>query len=192
MIESQPEKFGRLGHLAFCDGKTGKIIVFGGQMYADFQNKFKRLITNSISIFDPEQQRISEIKHLMENQVAPRMYSCGFLIDQRLYVIGGLSLNGKVLGDFKEIDLTLEVGRSAQVECGLDLLEQVYCSQMCPVFYQSRCFRNLQTRCEEVRSKDLVQKLNWGNQTQYIMQEGFYMFGGRLQNNFATNKLLLF
>jgi len=120
------------------------------------------------------------------------MYCSGFLIDDKLYIIGGLSLNGKVLGDFKEIDLTKNVGKTPKVESGWDLLTQVYCSQICGVFYQSRLSRNLSTKCEQVRIKELTSKLNWGIQTDFIKHEGFYMFGGRLSDNSATNKLLLF
>ena len=39
--------------------------------------------------------------------------------------------------------------------------------------------------------ENITGEINWGEATDLIKHEGFYMFGGRLENNEATNQLLI-
>lgn len=58
---------------------------------------------------------IQEQVLLSESSVQSRIYGAGFKIDQRLFVVGGMSNNGKILDDFTEIDYESKKCREALV-----------------------------------------------------------------------------
>ena len=39
-----------------------------------------------------------------ESSIQSRIYACGFKIDQRIFIIGGMGNNGQILDDFTEVD----------------------------------------------------------------------------------------
>ena len=49
---------------------------------------------NDIVLFDPRRMEVSEVFQFSEGAIKSRIYMCGFKIDQRLYIIGGMSSNG--------------------------------------------------------------------------------------------------
>jgi hypothetical protein len=55
------------------------------------------LILNDVVIYDLFHKKITD--HYMHNEsnVASRIYSCGFKIDNKIFAVGGLTLTGKLL-----------------------------------------------------------------------------------------------
>ena len=53
-VQASDTVLGKFGHLTFSDGKTGNLLIFGGQTIGDaFKRSASRLISNSIIIYDP-------------------------------------------------------------------------------------------------------------------------------------------
>jgi hypothetical protein len=73
-----------------------------------------------------------------EAAVTSRMYSCGFKIDSRLYVYGGMNTSGQLLDAFDELDYRRKTSTPAIVEKGGHLLEKVHSAAMCSVFYAAK------------------------------------------------------
>ena len=88
----------RLGHLTFMDSKTGNLLIFGGQIESKkYKKNSSRTINNSIVIFNPHTLKQVDIIQYTEAAVPTRMYASGFKIDHKIFVIGGLGLQGHVL-----------------------------------------------------------------------------------------------
>ena len=126
------------------------------------------------------------------------MYCCGFKIDSRLYVFGGMSTTGQLLDSFDELDYRRKTSAPAIVEKGAHFLEKVHSAAICPVFYTAK-MGPVETGVTEprlgIRSLNLqtiTGEINWGDTVNLIKTEGFYMFGGRKPNNEASNDLLIF
>ena len=72
------------GHLAFLDGNTDHLIIFGGQTEEKFTRDGKhrvREMSNTIMIYDKDQGQCVENIFFTEATVAKRMYCSGFMID---------------------------------------------------------------------------------------------------------------
>lgn len=84
-----------MGHLCFYDSKIDKVLLFGGQRSGDkYKQTNQRLMMNDICIYNFKQGVIQEQILFSESSVPSRIYACGFKIDQRIYVIGGMGNNG--------------------------------------------------------------------------------------------------
>ena len=60
------------------------------------------------------------------------------------------------------------------------------------VFYQDKIKSDNNTGLPSFNLSKLEGDVDWGNTVNLIKHEGFYMFGGRYENNEATNDLLIF
>jgi hypothetical protein len=63
----------------------------------------------------------------------------------------------------------------------------MHSSTMLPVFYASKMGEN-----GDLKLASITGETNWGETVDLIKHEGFYMFGGRKENNQASNTLLIF
>ena len=63
----------------------------------------------------------------------------------------------------------------------------MHSSAIAAVFYESKIGEN-----GDLRLSSITGETNWGETEDLIKHEGFYMFGGRLENNQASNTLLIF
>ena len=51
----------RMGHLAFCDHDSGRLILFGGSKSGDkYKQNAQRLLTNDIVIYDVKKRELLE------------------------------------------------------------------------------------------------------------------------------------
>ena len=44
----------------------------------------------------------------------------------------------------------------------------------------------------DLKLSNITKKIDWANTSNLISQEGFYLFGGKTQDNYASNKFLIF
>ena len=59
-----------------------------------YQSQRDRVLSNSIMLYDMNAKKADDIIQYTESSVNARMYACGFKIDQKLYIIGGLGASG--------------------------------------------------------------------------------------------------
>ena len=97
---------------------------------------------NDIVLFDPRRMEVSEVFQFSEGAIKSRIYMCGVKIDQRLYIIGGMSSNGQLLDDFTELDYRNKVSFDAIVEKGKPLIEKMHSATITPVFYEAKMPNN--------------------------------------------------
>lgn len=118
-----------------------------------------------------------------ELNIPKRSHHCGFKIDNSIFSIGGLGING-VLNDFIEINIVTRDQRQADVD---GAVPKVYGAAVAPVFYESKMEPG-----GILKMKNIQGEINWAEAIVFIKQEGFYMFGGRDSNSKATNDLTIF
>ena len=68
----------------------------------------------------------------------------------------------------------------------------MHSSVICPVFYKDKWQYNSEFGISGLNLDYLTNEINWGDQTDLIKLEGFYMFGGCGENNIAFDDLLVF
>ena len=84
-----------MGSLAFHDHKQNNLILFGGQKIGDtYKKSASRLISNDIVIYDYKNNCMVDLIEYSEAAVPARMYSCGFRIENKIFVLGGMGSNG--------------------------------------------------------------------------------------------------
>lgn len=66
-------------------------------------------------------------------------------------------------------------------------MEKMHSSTVVPVFYESKI-----GDYGDLKLAAITGETNWGETEDLIKHEGFYMFGGRKENNQASNQLLIF
>ena len=189
-IDNNVHHLGRMGNLTFFDRSSNHLIIFGGQKMGDkFKKSSARLISNDIIIYDVYNHKVLDYIEYSEAAVPARMYASGFKIDQKIFVIGGMGGNGQLLVSFKELDYKRKYHEDAIVDHGMGLLERLYSSAIVGVFYPCKSKNSDEM---EISLKMMADDPNWGDTTELIKHEGFYMFGGRRTSNEASDRLLIF
>lgn len=182
----------RMGSLAFHDHKHGNLILFGGQKIGDtYKKSASRLISNDIVVFDYKSNCMVDLIEYSEAAVPARMYSLGFRIEHKLFVLGGMGSNGQLLISFKELDFKRKFHEDALIDSGANLLEKIHSSAITSVFYKSRFKNPEDSDFSQLSLRALTAEPNWGEATDLIKHEGFYIFGGRKLNNDASNRFLI-
>ena len=122
--------------------------------------------------------------------VARRLYSCGFVISQFCFVIGGLSVDGNVLDDVLMLDTQQKMCRAITQETNKSLRHlKPLCSSACvAAFYSSR----YDEEGVNLSLDRVTQEIDWSIALSLIKYEGIYHFGGRDGRNVASNRLLCF
>ena len=64
----------------------------------------------------------------------------------------------------------------------------MHSSAITPVFYLKK---HGSVGSGDLELEDILGKINWGEATDLIKYDGFYMFGGKKQNNEASNSLIV-
>lgn len=67
----------------------------------------------------------------------------------------------------------------------------MHSSAITPVFYNNK-FGIGVSGCPDLCINKIGVEIDWGEATELIKFEGFYMFGGKLKNMDATNQMLIF
>lgn len=178
-----------MGALASWDHQRNRLILFGGQKSDDkfSVSKVERLIMNDVVMFDVQEMKVVDHLLFSESGLARRMYHCGFMLDDSLFSIGGLSTAGKTLDEFIEVNTLTRKFHPALVHEGRELLSRVSQAAITPVFYQSKMSDD-----GGLSLGSLAGDINWGEALELIKHEGFYMFGGLRGDGFVTNQLLVF
>ena len=186
--DNNTSSIARMGHLMFYDSYLDKILIFGGQRSGDkFKSTNARLMMNDIVLYDYKNMDVHENIQFSEGAIPSRIYSVGFKIDQKIFVIGGMASNGHLLNDFIEVDYANKTPKDAIVEKGKNLLQEMHSSALCAVFYKSKL-----GDYGDLRLSSITGETNWGETVDLIKHEGFYIFGGRKSNNDASGMLLIF
>ena len=108
-----------------------------------------------------------------ESNVASRIYSCGFKIDNKIFAVGGLTSMGKLLDSVVQIDYINRKAKEATILKGKNLIEPMHSSAITAVFYESKC-----GPLGDLKLENIAGEINWGEALELIKYEGFYMFGG--------------
>ena len=192
-MEHKDARIGRMGHLAFADDNTGEIVIFGGSKAGTkYQSKTQRCLANDVVIYDYNTNKVTDVVAYSEASVQSRMYCSGFKIDSRIYSYGGLNKDGQLLSNFDELNYKTREHKEALVERGKDLLVKMHSAAFTGVFYKSKMTSQSNPGVHTFKLKNITGGLDWGETTNLIKIEGFYMFGGRKENNEASNSLLVF
>lgn len=83
-----------------------------------------------------------------------------------------------------EIDYKKKKSREVLFEKGKSYLEAVHSAAISPVFYKQKL--NAAVGVGDLKLAEITQDINWGEATELIKYEGFYMFGGRKPDNSAS------
>lgn len=191
--EHKDVRIARMGHLCFADEETGELIIFGGSQAGNqYKTKGLRDLANDIVVYDFNRNQVTDVANYSQALVHGRMYSCGFKIDSRIFVIGGMNSAGGLLDNFDEMDWKGRTHLAALVERGKQHLKKVISADITAVFYQDKIRSENNTGLPSFNLQKLEGEVDWGNTVNLIKHEGFYMFGGRQENNQASNDLLIF
>ena len=92
---------------------------------------------NDVVLYDMMKMEVEEQFFFNSAKVPRRQYHCGFTIGDKLFSLGGLSMAGKLLDDFSEIDLITGKHYEALISRGKSLLQPFHSATICAVFYLS-------------------------------------------------------
>lgn len=59
-----------------------------------------RKITNDVAVFNIDKLEVTDQMHFNIESFKPRMYHSGFVIENSIFTLGGLTLNGQLICDF--------------------------------------------------------------------------------------------
>ena len=100
--------------------------------------------------------------------------------------------NGQLLDDFQELNYYNKTYNDAIVDKGSQYLQKLHSAVICPVFYKDKWHYNSEFGISGLDLNTISNEVNWGDQTDLIKQEGFYLFGGCGENNNALGDLIIF
>ena len=96
------------------------------------------------------------------------------------------------MDEFQELNYYKKTYNDALVDKGSQFLRKLHSAVICPVFYKDKWQTNNEFGISGLDLNTISNEVNWGDQTDLIKQEGFYMFGGCTENNEALDELLIF
>lgn len=145
---------------------------------------------NDMVIYDIRAEKIIDHVSFSEGHVCSRIYHAGFKIGSKIYTYGGMAANGSLLDSLEEIDYkTRRPLGKVTIERGAQYLEKMHSTAITPVFYNKNASGG--PELVDLQIENLIGDVNWGDATDLIKHEGFYMFGGKKPNNEASNAFLV-
>jgi len=91
--------------------------------------------------------------------------------------------NGQLLDDFQELNYYKKTYNDALVDKGSQYLRKLHSAVICPVFYKDKWRKASEYGIEGLDLNTISNEVAWGDQTDLIKQEGFYLFGGCDEKN---------
>lgn len=119
----------------FWHAPSRKLILFGGQNNGTNQKGKLRTLLNDIVIFDTQKLELSDQIVFSDASVSRRAQHCGFMIDNTIYILGGIDKSGNVLHEFIDLDIYSRTSRTCLCQ---GEFPATYAAAVAPVFYQSK------------------------------------------------------
>ena len=128
------------------------------------------------------------------SSISRRIYTCGFIISQYLYAIGGLSVQGECLQEIVMMNVSKKECKVHNIDNNPSIKAlKPLCSMQCvAAFYSSRFITPDQPGEGNSYALDLdrvSKNIDWSIALSLLKYEGIYCFGGRDKDNVASNRL---
>ena len=184
---------GRVGHQANYFEAEDAIYIFAGQIGRDEGKVKHRELQNDLWKIDLQSGQTQRVELARSSSISRRIYTCGFMISQYMYAIGGLSIQGECLQEIVMMNVSKKECKvhNIQNNPSVKALEPLCSMQCVAAFYSSRFItENPESSGSYALDLDRVSKnIDWSIALSLIKYEGIYCFGGRTKDNVASNKL---